>query len=117
MIVLLCKGMAGAIRPDSEAVCKAWCPLPRDNYLMASVESIKSLSKRHGGAEGKPGLAEKLYLKIARNNSILGNCELGMDGGCNHAQSLCPSPPDHEVFLQRGAILFGRSRGRKYMSS
>lgn len=116
MIVLLCKGMADAIRPGPNTVCQAWYPLPQDNYLMASAECVKLLSEKHGGAKGKPRLAAKLYLKVPKSNSILGDCEASVDGGCNHAQSLSKNPPDNEVFLKNGAIIFGKSMGRKYRS-
>lgn len=114
MIVLLSKGMGDVIRPGlNTTICKAWYPLPRENYLLVSSECVRSLSRTHGGAKEKPRFGAKLYLKIPLNNSILGNCEPSDNGGCNHAQSLRTSPPAHHVCLKNGAILFGKSIGRK----
>lgn len=73
MLVLLRKGKPDAIRPGPDTVCKAWYPLLRENYLMASAECVKFLAEKCGGTNGKPRLAAKLYLKVARNNSILGD--------------------------------------------
>ncbi|KAJ5702172.1 hypothetical protein N7488_009720 [Penicillium malachiteum] len=111
MVVLFSEGMADAIKPFQEQVCRAWDPLPRDRYLiLASLKCLKTLSRRNGGSQNQLKLTKKLFMSTPTTVDTFEACRKGQNAGYSHVYCMS-KPPDESLCLdENGAVILGEPK-------
>lgn len=110
VLVLFCRNIDPPIRPaHPEKMCQDWNPIPSgENYLVASVQSLKHLARYcNGGDNGRQPTAECYWLR-PRGSRPWAECDFEGKSGCNRLQRIVDKEPEHRPKIcGYGALVFG----------
>lgn len=112
VLLLFCRNIAAPIRPaQPEQTCRKWNPMPSgENYLVASVQSLKDLARHCNGGDKGRKLTDKCYWSRPSGSNPWGPCDYESRKGCNRLQQIVDQNPNRPVKLHDGgAIVFGRN--------
>lgn len=79
-----------------------------ENYLVASVQSLKDLARHCNGGDKGRKLTDKCYWSRPSGSNPWGPCDYESRKGCNRLQQIVDQNPNRPVKLHDGgAIVFG----------
>ena len=114
VLLLLCKDLDAPIRPvQPEQICRKWNPMPSgQNYLVASVQSLKDLARHCNGGDSGRKLTDKCYWSRPSGTKPWAVCDYKSKSGCNRLQQIVEKDPTRPSKLPHGgAAIFGRNPG------
>ncbi len=110
VLLLFCKRLNAPIRPvQPEQICREWNPMPSgQNYLVASVQSLKDLARHCNGGDSGRQLTDKCYWSRPSGTKPWAVCDYESQIGCKRLQEVVDKDPTRPVKLPRGgAVVFG----------
>ena len=116
VLLLFCKDLDAPIRPvQPEKICRTWNPMPSgQNYLVASVQSLKDLARHCNGGDSGRKLTDKCYWSRPNGTKPWAVCDYKSKTGCNRLQKIVDKDPNRPVKLpDGGAVVFGRNPAQR----
>ena len=116
VLLLFCKDLDAPIRPvQPEKICRTWNPMPSgQNYLVASVQSLKDLARHCNEGDSGRKLTDKCYWSRPNGTKPWAVCDYKSKTGCNRLQKIVDKDPNRPVKLpDGGAVVFGRNPAQR----
>ena len=110
VLVLFCNSIQAPIQPvDPATICRKWNPMPGgENYLVASVRSLKALANYCNGSPNLRKLADHCYWIQPLGNDPWGPCDFKSKHGCDRMQQLGDGSSNRTTKIcEDGAVIFG----------
>ena len=114
VLLLFCKNVDAPIRPvQPKQICRKWNPMPSgQNYLVASVQSLKDLARHCNGGDSGRKLTDKCYWSRPAGTNPWAVCDYESKKGCNRLQEIVDKDPTRPVKQPPGgAVIFGSNPG------
>lgn len=110
ILVLFCDNIQPPIQPaEPDTLCRKWNPMSSgENYLVASVRSLKALANYCNGSPNLRKLADSCYWIQPLGSDPWGPCDFKSRHGCDRMQQLGDGASNLTTDIcEDGAVVFG----------